>query len=52
MIFYSKDVLDFTELYRAKLETFLLGASASTSEGEVTLRASWESATDLLTDRK
>lgn len=52
IIFYFKDVLDFTELYRAKLETLLLGVSASTSEGEVTLRVSWESAADVLTDRK
>lgn len=52
VIFYIKDLLDFIELYRAILETCLLGASASASEGEVTLGTSWESATDLLTDRK
>lgn len=50
VIFYI--YIDIAEVYRAKLKTHLLGPSASSSEGEATLGASWESTTDLLTARK
>lgn len=52
VIFHIEDFLDIAEGYKAKLKKHLLGASASTSEGEATLGTSWESTTDLLTDRK